>query len=249
MREPKCIATAASAKARVAAGTRPAMNRPPMEMLATNPRMIMLMHGGMVSAMIAELASTAAASFGSWRVRCTAGMTMPPTAATSASLDPDTPEKNAVAVMMIRFKPPRRRPNMRTSSSISRDDMPFASMSRPASTKKGMASSTKWSVPDSTCCEYTSIGRLGSARKNSSAQNASTNAIGTPITKLATNPAASSNAGGTMCSGTIAFHPHAASASTSAATNVPHTVRHGPASAAAAANSTISRLPATIGQT
>jgi len=35
----------------------------------------------------------------------------------------------------------------------------------PASTKKGIASNTKWSMPDSTCCEYTSIGSEGSARK------------------------------------------------------------------------------------
>ena len=80
-------------------------------------------------------------------------MMMPPTAAMSASLEPDTPEKNAVAMMMIRLSPPRSRPNMRSSSSISRDDMPLASISRPASTKNGMASSTKWSVPAMTCCE------------------------------------------------------------------------------------------------
>jgi hypothetical protein len=49
---------AASARASAAAGTRPAMNRPPIEMLATNPRMIMLMHGGIVSAMTAAPAST-----------------------------------------------------------------------------------------------------------------------------------------------------------------------------------------------
>ena len=126
-----------------AAGTRPAMNNPPMEMLATNPMMIMLMQGGMVSAMTAEAASNPAASFGSCRVRRTAGMMIPPTAATSASFDPDTPEKKAVAVMMIRFKPPRTRPIMRNSSSISRDDMPLASISRPASTKKGIVSNTK----------------------------------------------------------------------------------------------------------
>ncbi len=68
---------------------------------------------------------------------------IPPTAATSASFDPDTPEKNAVAVMMIRFNPPRTRPIMRNNSSIRRDDMPFASISSPASTKKGIASKTK----------------------------------------------------------------------------------------------------------
>ena len=101
------------------------MNRPPIEMLATKPMMIMLMQGGIVSAITAVQASRPAASFGSWRVRRTAGMTMPPTAAMSASLEPETPEKNAVAVIVIRPRPPRTRPNMRSSSSIRRDDMPF----------------------------------------------------------------------------------------------------------------------------
>ncbi len=70
--------------------------------------------------MTAEQASTAAVSLASCSVRRTAGTTMPPTAAISASLEPDTPEKKAVARMEIRFIEPRTRPNMRTSSSMSR---------------------------------------------------------------------------------------------------------------------------------
>ena len=68
---------------------------------------------------------------------------MPPTAAISASFDPDTPEKNAVAMIVISPSPPLTRPNMRNSNSINRDDMPFDSISNPASTKNGIASSTK----------------------------------------------------------------------------------------------------------
>ncbi len=137
-------------------------------MLATKPMMIMLMQGGMVSAITAVQASRPAVSFGSCLVLRTAGMMMPPTAAMSASLEPDTPEKKAVAVMVISPSPPRTRPNMRSSSSMRRDDMPLASISSPASTKKGIASSTKWSVPAITCCEYTSMGSDGSAMKNTS---------------------------------------------------------------------------------
>src|SRR5476649_1745079 len=100
---PKMTAMVARPMARNTAGTMPARNRPPNEMLATKPMMIMLMHGGMVSAITADAASTAAVSLGSWRVRRTAGTTIPPTAAISASLEPETPEKNAVARIAIRF--------------------------------------------------------------------------------------------------------------------------------------------------
>jgi len=140
---PNQIAIADSPVASTAAGTSPARNRPPIEILATKPMMIRFTHGGIVSAITAEQASTAAVSLTSCFVRRTAGTTMPPTAAISASLEPDTPEKKAVARMEIRFIEPRTRPNIRTSNSIRRVDMPFDSMIRPASTKKGIASSTK----------------------------------------------------------------------------------------------------------
>src|SRR5580700_3712277 len=51
--------TPISAAAISAAGSRPAANRPPIERLATNPRMIRLMQGGMVSAITADAASSA----------------------------------------------------------------------------------------------------------------------------------------------------------------------------------------------
>ena len=140
---PRQTATIASAVAMTTAGTMPARNSPPMDRLATNPRMIMLTHGGIVSAMIAVAAKRPVASFGSCRVLRTAGIRMPPTAATSASFDPEMPEKNAIAMTMIRLRPPRSRPNQRSRSSINRDDMPLTSMIRPASTKNGTASRTK----------------------------------------------------------------------------------------------------------
>jgi len=57
VRLPNNTATPISAAAISAAGTSPAMNRPPIDRLATKPRMMRLMQGGMVSAITAEAAS------------------------------------------------------------------------------------------------------------------------------------------------------------------------------------------------
>src|SRR5258706_599523 len=83
---------------------------------------------------------------------------------------------------------------------------------------------------------------------DSSHENASANAIGTPITRLATNPATSKKAGVTACVGTVVFQPHTASASPRAAANVAQTYFRRPSRAAAVPNTIISRLPATTGQ-
>src|SRR3977135_3292399 len=88
-RFPKMIDTAISASAIRLAGNRPATNRPPIDRLATNPKMIRLMQGGMVSAITAEAASSATALPGFWRARRAAGISTEPTAATSAILDPE----------------------------------------------------------------------------------------------------------------------------------------------------------------
>ena len=53
------------------------------------------------------------------------------------------PEKIAVAVIMMTLRPPLIRPKIRSSSSISRADIPLISITSPASTKNGIASSTK----------------------------------------------------------------------------------------------------------
>ena len=246
---PTITASTASASAITAAGTRPAMNKPAIEILATKPMMIMLMQGGMVSAMTAVQASRPAASLGSWRVRRTAGITMPPTAAMSASLEPDTPEKNAVAVMVIRPMPPRTRPKMRSSNSISRDDIPLDSISRPASTKKGIASKTKWSVPAMTCCEYTRIGNEGSDKKYSSAAKASTKPIGTPANSAPKKPSANNRPWAIACAGTSAFQPKMSAITTTLPSRVWTTTRRGPLSALATPNSVMKALPTTTGYT
>src|SRR3954470_11028856 len=102
-------------------------------------------------------------------------------------------------------------------------------------------------MPDNTCCEYTSIGRDGSDRKYSSAENASANAIGRPATMLNKNPVANNINGVIACAGMAAFQPHTTAASTAAVASVPHTALRGPSSAAAKPNSSMSALPITIG--
>ena len=104
------------------------MNNPPIEMLATNPRMIRLMQGGMVSAITAEADNRATALPGFCFVRRAAGISTDPTAATSAIFEPEMPEKMTIDSTMTTFSPPRMRPTSRSSNSIRRTDMPFASI-------------------------------------------------------------------------------------------------------------------------
>ncbi len=127
-RFPKMIDTAISASAISPAGSRPATNRPPIDRLATKPRMIRLMQGGMVSAITAEAASNATALPGFCRERRAAGISTDPTAATSAILEPEMPENSTIDVTMTTLRPPRMCPTARCSSSIRRTDMPFASI-------------------------------------------------------------------------------------------------------------------------
>ena len=93
---------------RPAAG--PATNRPPIDRLATKPRMIRLMQGGMVSAITAEAASNATALPGFCLERRAAGISTEPTAATSAILEPEMPENSTIDITMTTFSPPRMRP-------------------------------------------------------------------------------------------------------------------------------------------
>ncbi len=110
------------------AGTNPAANNPPIERLVTKPRMMRLMQGGMVSAITAEAANSATAAPGSCRLRRAAGISTAPTAATSAILDPEMPEKMTMLSTMTTFSPPRSRPTPRCNSAIRRTDIPFASI-------------------------------------------------------------------------------------------------------------------------
>ncbi len=82
----------------------------------------------MVSAITAEAASSATAPPGFWPDRRAAGISTDPTAATSAILEPEMPEKMTIDSTITTFSPPRIRPTSRSSSAISRTDMPFASI-------------------------------------------------------------------------------------------------------------------------
>jgi len=128
LRLPEMMATAIRANAISPAGISPATNRPPIDRLATKPRMIRLMQGGMVSAITAEAASSATAPPSFCLERRAAGISTEPTAATSAIFQPEMPEKMTMLSTMTRFRPPRMRPTMRSSNSIRRTDMPFASI-------------------------------------------------------------------------------------------------------------------------
>jgi hypothetical protein len=127
-RLPNMIETTIRAAAISPAGNRPAMNNPPIERLATKPRMMRLMQGGMVSAITADAASKATALPGFCRDARAAGISTEPTAATSAILEPEMPENSTIEVTITTFRPPRMWPTARCNSSISRTDMPLASM-------------------------------------------------------------------------------------------------------------------------
>src|ERR1700748_457173 len=81
---PKTIDTAIKANAIRPAGNSPAMNRPPIDRVATKPRMMQLLQGGKGSAVTAEAASSATALTGFCRERRAAGISTDPPAATSA---------------------------------------------------------------------------------------------------------------------------------------------------------------------
>src|ERR1700743_1740746 len=101
---PKSIDTAISAIAINAAGNSPAANRPPIERLATNPRMIRLMQGGMVSAITAEAASNATVEPGFWPDLRETGISTAPPAATSAIFEPEMPENSTMALTITTFR-------------------------------------------------------------------------------------------------------------------------------------------------
>ena len=82
----------------------------------------------MVSAITAEAASSATALPGFCLVRRAAGISTEPTAATSAIFEPEMPENSTMDMTITTLSPPRRWPTARCNSSISRTDMPLASM-------------------------------------------------------------------------------------------------------------------------
>ena len=86
------------------------------------------MQGGIDSAMTADAPSSATALPGFCLDRLAAGMSTEPTAATSAVFDPEMPENSTMDRTRTMLSPPRIPPTMRRSASISRTDMPLASI-------------------------------------------------------------------------------------------------------------------------
>ena len=86
------------------------------------------MQGGMVSAITADAASSATVEPGFCPDLRDAGTSTAPTAATSAIFEPEMPENSTIAVTITTFRPPRILPTRRCSHSISRTDMPLASI-------------------------------------------------------------------------------------------------------------------------
>ena len=88
-----------------------------------------------------------------------AGSMTEPIAATSALLDPEMPENTAMATTITTLSPPRTPPQIMSRNATSRLDMPFTPITNPASTKNGIASSTKLPTPACICWENCTIGR------------------------------------------------------------------------------------------
>jgi len=81
-----------------------------------------------------------------------------PMAATSALLDPETPENTAMATTITTLSPPRTPPNTRSRKATRRRDIPFTPITSPARTKNGIANRTKFATPACICWENCTTG-------------------------------------------------------------------------------------------
>ncbi len=79
-------------------------------------------------------------------------------AETSATEDPESAPKKALAAMFIIASPPLSQPTSRFASPIRRCDIPPAPMISPASMKKGIASRVKLSKPATILCPIVGSG-------------------------------------------------------------------------------------------
>ena len=84
---------------------------------------------------------------------------MPPTAAASADVEPDTPEKKISVTMTTCPSPPGRCPTSDRASVTRRRLIPPTSMTKPARMKRGTASMGNESIPATICCGMTTSGR------------------------------------------------------------------------------------------
>ena len=75
------------------------------------------------------------------------GIRIEPSAATSATAEPEISAKNSEAPMDTCARPPRTQPNSADANAISRREMPEAFMIAPARMNSGIASSGKLVAP------------------------------------------------------------------------------------------------------
>ena len=110
-------------------------------------------------------------------------MVVEATADTSATVEPEIPEKMYSAATTAMPRPPRTQPTSATARSTSRRAMPPLSMSDPARTKSGKARRTNESTWWSICCTVTATG-AGEARMAPTKPAAPTaTATGAPTTR------------------------------------------------------------------
>src|ERR671930_2278108 len=105
------------------------------------------MEGGMITASVAAEDSRAAANASGYPLFRIAGMRIEPSAATSATAEPEISAKNMDVAIPTMARPPRTNPNTDDAKAMSRREMPQAFMMEPARMKSGMASSGKLVVP------------------------------------------------------------------------------------------------------
>ena len=119
-----------------------------VEIVVMEPRISSTMLGGMVSPMMADADRTATTSPRGYLRSSSMPRIVVPTAATSATLDPEMPEKMYMVTTTTCRRPPRRWP-MRASTSLARGRVsPAEFMTVPARMKNGMARSTNPLAPE-----------------------------------------------------------------------------------------------------
>ena len=138
-----------SATAATSAGMRPAVKSAAIETPVTEPMMISTRLGGIVSAIAAELASSATSSLRGWPRRSISGKSTGATAAMSAAFDPEIPDTRYIAPSSTIERPPRKWPTRLAMKSTRRFAMPAFSIKSPSSTKSGTASRTRFETPSS----------------------------------------------------------------------------------------------------
>src|SRR5205823_12482397 len=105
------------------------------------------MDGGMMTASVADEESTAAENSLLYPLLFIAGMRVEPSAAASATADPEISAKNIEVTMVTCASAPRMKPSSAEESAMSRREMPEAFMIAPARMKSGIAISGKLVAP------------------------------------------------------------------------------------------------------